>query len=360
MKLGSCVCDSQGPARMMMLQKLTNYLKQVHPGTHKAPSSERTKLLKGLIVIEISEFERGSLEYFEDDSFFLHLGYVNFKMWSKMVALKLSWVHANPFTGWTLLQCDENKLETLSILQFIKDCLDPTVQSFVTIWNIGDTTSEVSEDMMYPKFVDVRVDSTFGCHKFWQGSEIEMKRQPRTYRKRKMPDADAAPGPRPKQPKPRASLEGSRQIHPEVQDNQDQDNHNLISEPPEEIEDDMDDMELADRILQELMSADADEDDSDYDSDNDNDNEEDNLEFEDAFKEMKNFDLDQDLEDSERQQQGPKEHAGHDEDEEKKGGDNDDDDIDLDALFPEVQEEPEPIHHGPNTGAGAQAERTLL
>ena len=345
-QLGSCVCDSQGPARMMMLQKLTNYLKTVHPGTHKSPSRERTKLLNGLIVIEISEFERDSPEYHQDDSLFLHLGYVNFKMWSKMVALKLSWVHANPFTGWTLLQCDENKLEALSLLQFIKDCLDPTQPSCVTIWNIvDDQKCEVSEDMMYPKFVDVRVDTSLGCHKFWQGSDIEMKR---TYRKRKTPDT-ATTKSRPKQPRPEGP-EGSRQAHSEVQDNQD--NGNLISEPPEEIEDDM---EIADQILQDLLSADIDEDDSD---DSDNDNEEDNMDFQDAFKDMK-----QDLEDHERQQQQGEgeEHGGHDEDEEKKEVDNADDDyIDLDALFPEVQEEPEPSHRGPGTATGADIERISL
>lgn len=276
-KLGSCVCDRQGPIRMMMLLKLLKYLKDAHPGTQKAPTPQRANLCDGLVVIELSKVHSSEADYDEAKSIFLHLGYVNFKIWSKTVVLKLDWVQNNPFTGRTLLQCDEDTLETMTLLGCIKAYWDPIDPCFLTLWAMSDDPKfEVGHQFMYPKFIDVMKISTGGSDNFWQGADLEQQlekasRKPRQPRNRKGPEAGEDKREKPSRKRKKPEIPGHESntgtgpgdpLHPEAE---------------EEALDAIEDIDI-DMIFEELLASDPDED-GDDDGEDGEDGDDDDLGF---------------------------------------------------------------------------------
>ena len=99
-KIGTCVCGPTGKASVAMCHKLTQFLKQSHPGTAKEPSEERQRYYDGLIVLELATQELDSLDFGHQDGQVLHLhcGYTNFLTW-EAVCMRLHVCFYNPFTG---------------------------------------------------------------------------------------------------------------------------------------------------------------------------------------------------------------------------------------------------------------------
>lgn len=194
-KLGACVCGPPGRECALMMYKLTQYLKRTHPGTNKDPSVSRTQLAEHQRIMELTTKTDMDLDCDPTEtSLFLHVGNINFKTWI-ISCLRLYKEFFNPVTGWMRLQCNNDSLEVLSLLEFLTAYCDPKIPCSVRMWGMVIGHHELDPVSLMPKYIDVTcMEPT--PHQFWSGWDQEYKpkqTKQKGSQKRKSPDSALKP-----------------------------------------------------------------------------------------------------------------------------------------------------------------------